>query len=354
MTTADAAQSLYWPPPARTPASSGSASGPLEGGQEPQDLLGLFSAFGHDAVTKSAISAQFNFVPARGTLFHEGTPAMAIHIVRTGTFKCCRVDTWGGERVLDFARRGDVLGYAALGRGHYTSSAVALEPATVVVVPIEDLFSWLQRLPALQRSLHHALSLQHARAEELSDVRAVLPAEVRLARFLLHWSARVAFSGQSMRQLKLAMSRRDIARLLGVAHETVSRAFGSLADRGCLVATGRTVDIRDPAALLAVAREPVAARQIGTCQEQCSGETGTPLHWAPRYVPKTKLMPQPIGRSKFSDVPAEKADFPGHGRALDSAGPNVPEEEDVRILMSSKIGDRFGAYKPGPRPQEHA
>jgi len=215
--------------PARTPASSGSASGPLEGGQEPQDLLGLFSAFGHDAVTKSAISAQFNFVPARGTLFHEGTPAMAIHIVRTGTFKCCRVDTWGGERVLDFARRGDVLGYAALGRGHYTSSAVALEPATVVVVPIEDLFSWLQRLPALQRSLHHALSLQHARAEELSDVRAVLPAEVRLARFLLHWSARVAFSGQSMRQLKLAMSRRDIARLLGVAHETVSRAFGSLA-----------------------------------------------------------------------------------------------------------------------------
>jgi CRP/FNR family transcriptional regulator len=89
-------------------------------------------------------------------------------------------------------------------------------------------------------------------------VHAVVPAEVRLARILLHWSHRMAISGQSVRQLKLAMSRRDIARLLGVAHETVSRSFGSLAASGCVAVTGRTVDILDAAALQAAARSPIA------------------------------------------------------------------------------------------------
>jgi CRP/FNR family transcriptional regulator len=223
-----------------------------------QDLLGLLGAPGSEPAHARAICVQFRSLPARAALFHEGTSAEALHVVRSGTFKCLRTDAEGGERVLGFARRGDVLGYGAIGLGRHTSAAVALEPSSVAVVPLADLFAWLQRLPALERALHQALSLQHARADELSDVRAVVPAEVRLARFLLHWSHRMAISGQSVRQLKLAMSRRDIARLLGVAHETVSRAFGSLATRGCVAVTGRTVDILDPAALLDAARTPIA------------------------------------------------------------------------------------------------
>lgn len=223
-----------------------------------QDLLGLLGAPCNDPARERAISVPLRRLPARAALFHEGAAADAMHVVRSGTFKCCRTDADGGERVLGFARRGDVLGYGALSLGRHTSAAVALEPSSVAIVPLTDLFAWLQRLPALQRALHQALSLQHARAEELSDVRAVVPAEVRLARFLLHWSHRMAISGQSVRQLKLVMSRRDIARLLGVAHETVSRAFGSLAARGCVAVTGRTVDILDAAALLDAARAPIA------------------------------------------------------------------------------------------------
>lgn len=223
-----------------------------------QDLLGLLGAPGSDPARERAIAVQFRRLPARATLFQEGTPAEAIHIVRSGTFKCYRTDADGGERVLGFARRGDVLGYGALSLGRYPSATATLEPSSVAVVPLADLFVWLQRLPTLERALHHALSLQHARTEELSDVRAVVPAEVRLARFLLHWSHRMAVSGQSIRQLKLAMSRRDIARLLGVAHETVSRAFASLAARGCVAVTGRTIDILDAAALQGAARSPIA------------------------------------------------------------------------------------------------
>lgn len=222
-----------------------------------QDLLGLLGFPGNALARETAITVLFRRLPARATLYHEGSQAESIYVVHSGTFKCCRTDADGGERVLGFTRRGDVLGYGALGVGRHTSAAVALEPASVAVVPLADLFAWLQCLPALERALHQALSLQHARAEELSDAQNPVPAEVRLARFLLHWSHRMAISGQSMRQLKLAMGRRDIARLLGVAHETVSRSFASLAARGCLSVTGRTVDILDAAALEAATRSPL-------------------------------------------------------------------------------------------------
>lgn len=254
------ARNFALPPSSRATGGPGVASAKVDTRQSTaRDLLSMLGASGQDAVRESAIGVQLLRLPAGATLFHEGTSADAVHIVCTGTFKCCRTDAWGGERVLGFAWRGDVLGYGSISLGRHTSAAVALEPASVAVLPLEDLFCWLDALPALQRGLHQALSLQCARADELSDVCAVVPAEVRLARFLLHWSDRVAISGHSVRQLKLPMSRRDIARLLGIAHETVSRAFATLASRGCVSVSGRTVDILDPTDLLAAARNPVAA-----------------------------------------------------------------------------------------------
>jgi len=225
-----------------------------------QDLLGLLGSPGNAPAGERTIGALIRRLPARATLFQEQTPAEAIHVVRTGTFKCSRTDADGDEHVLGFARRGDVLGYGAISLGHHTSTAVALEQSSVAVVPLAELFTWLQQLPALETALYRTLSLQHARAEEFSDVRAAPRPEARLAGFLLHWSHRMAISGQSMRQIKLVMSRRDIARLLSVTNEAVSRAFASLAANGSVAVTGRTVDILDVAALQYAARSPAASQ----------------------------------------------------------------------------------------------
>jgi CRP/FNR family transcriptional regulator len=74
---------------------------------------------------------------------------------------------------------------------------------------------------------------------------AAVAAEVRLARFLLQLSRRMADCGESPRRFHLRMSRRDIASYLGVAHETVSRSFGALARWGLLCVDNREVEILD-------------------------------------------------------------------------------------------------------------
>ncbi len=222
-------------------------------------LLGLLGAQSVDAERGCELAVALRRLSPRAALFHEGAPADAIYVVRTGTFKCYRTDADGGEQVLGFARRGDVLGYGAVNLGRYTSAASALEPSSVGVVPLAELFAWLQRAPALDRALHQALSMQQAGLEELVCVRAAVRAETRLARFLLYWARRMAMSGHSLRQLKLCVSRRDIGRLLGIAHETVSRAFAALTSRGCIAVKGRTVDIVDANGLQLVARAHASA-----------------------------------------------------------------------------------------------
>lgn len=188
------------------------------------------------------------------TMLCEGAPVDAVHVVRSGTFKCVRVAEDGYEQVLAFAGPGDVLGFDALCRGRYLTSVVALEDCTVHSLPVRELDELRQRCPALDHGLQLALSRQLARAGETAEMMAAVAAEVRLARFLVWLSARMAELGRSPRRLRLSMGRREIASLLGVAHETVSRSFTMLAELGYLRVDNREVEIVDAAALQACTR----------------------------------------------------------------------------------------------------
>ena len=193
-------------------------------------------------------------VRAGAVLLHEGAASELIHVVRSGSFKCQQTSEDGYEQVLAFAAPGEVLGFDALCSGRHPSGAVALEDATVFALPLRELDHWRQQCPALDHALQRALSRQLGRSGAMAEMMAAVAAEVRLARFLVWLSASLAERGQSPRRLVLRMSRRDIASLLGVAHETVSRSFTALADWGLLRVDNRQVEILDAAGLRACTR----------------------------------------------------------------------------------------------------
>ena len=187
-------------------------------------------------------------------LFHEGARVHSLHVMRSGTMRCVKTAEDGYEQVLSFAGPGEVLGFDALCRGVQPVSAQALEECTVYALPLSELRALRLHSPALDEALSLALSRQLAQAAELTEMMAAVSAEVRLARFLLWMSARMAVLGRSPRRLHLAMCRRDIASCLGVAHETVSRSFSALADSGCISVNNREVELLDRARLQARAR----------------------------------------------------------------------------------------------------
>lgn len=209
------------------------------------ELLRLMGVATDDGRFVDGIAVSARRVRVGGVLFHEGAHAQAVYFIAVGTFKSLHIAEDGYEQVLGFAGRGEVLGYDAVCQGLHPTTAVALEDSTVYSLALPDVFTLLQRVPALDRVLHLTLSRQLMHQVEIANLMAAVSAEVRLARFLVQLSERMAEQGQSPRRLLLRMSRRDIASHIGVAHETVSRSFSVLMHLGCLAVCNREVEILD-------------------------------------------------------------------------------------------------------------
>jgi len=216
-------------------------------------LLRALNGEHRDAVGAALPTGTRLRVAAGAALLHEGAPATQLCVVLAGTFKILKTADDGYDHVLAFALRGDVLGYDGLADGRYASAAVALEDSLVLMLPPTQFDALRRSDPALDGAVQAVLSRQLARAVELAELMSAVAADARLARFLLHLSARMAEQGLSPRRLLLRMNRRDIASHLGLAHETVSRSFGVFAERGWLQVTNREVEILDFAALRATA-----------------------------------------------------------------------------------------------------
>jgi CRP/FNR family transcriptional regulator len=192
---------------------------------------------------------------ARGaSVVHEGAPASSLFVVQSGSFKCIKAAEDGSEHVLGFTWRGDVIGFDGVGCAHYAFGAVALEDSRVVALSLATLDALRRRVHALDAALMDLLARQLTHVGAIAMVKASVAADVRLARFLVQLSERMATRGQSRQRLLLRMSRRDIANHLGVAHETISRALRVLIDSGWLRVREREVEILDLEGLKRCAR----------------------------------------------------------------------------------------------------
>ncbi len=185
-------------------------------------------------------------------LLHEGRSSGQVFVVRSGMFKILKTSEDGYEQVLAFAGPGDILAFEGL--SGVQRRVISLDDSSVFVLPLRDLDGWQQRYPGLRSALLCSLSRQLARAGDMTEIMAAVAAEVRLARFLLWQSSRMTECGQSSLRLRLRMSRRDIASLLGVACATVSRSFTALHQMGYLRVSNREIEIVDAAGLLSLAR----------------------------------------------------------------------------------------------------
>jgi CRP/FNR family transcriptional regulator, anaerobic regulatory protein len=218
------------------------------------ELLAMMGVTTGDQSAAARVPVAVRRVTAGEQLVHEGTPAKALYFVGAGTFKIFHTHIDGYEQVLAFAGRGEVLGFDALCMESHPTAITALEDSRIYVVLIRELHELSVTVPAFGLALQRVGSLSLMRSRELADVMAAVASEVRTARFLMHMSQRMAAAGQSPRRFRLRMGRRDIASLLGVAHETVSRSFTALSMLGLLHVSDREIEILDMEGLAAFSR----------------------------------------------------------------------------------------------------
>jgi CRP/FNR family transcriptional regulator len=212
-------------------------------------LLDLIGALADSHLYGRFLQPTLRPVQAGGLLFLEGAAATSIHVVRTGVFKVFRTTEDGYEQVVGFARRGELLGFDALSDARHCTTTVALEEASVYSVSLADFYSLRQDLPSFDHGVMRAAAKAMVELTRVLEMMAAAAAEVRLARFLLHVSDCMSNGGHSPTSLRLQMTRRDIGSYLGVAHETISRAFGALIEAGLIEVDQRKIEILDIKAL---------------------------------------------------------------------------------------------------------
>lgn len=161
-------------------------------------------------------------------LYRNGQPFRALHFVHAGFLKTCELSEDGREQVTGFRMHGDLLGVESIGLGAHTCDAVALDDAEIWELPYPLVLDALQRIPELQVRLTAALAEEIRRDRVWMLVIGTLPAEQRVAAFLLDLASRLALLGFSARHFILRMGRADIASFLALKHETVSRALSHL------------------------------------------------------------------------------------------------------------------------------
>jgi CRP/FNR family transcriptional regulator len=178
-------------------------------------------------------------------LYHMGDPFKAVYAVRSGSFKTFTINAEGQEQIVGFYLPGELMGMDAINANQHICSAKALETTSVCEIPYERLEQLSLEISGLQ---HHLLSMmsreiQHDQCKLM--MVAKLPAEGRVANFIINLSERFKTRGYAANDFNLSMSRNDIANLLGLAVETISRILTNFQEQGILSVERKHIEVLD-------------------------------------------------------------------------------------------------------------
>ena len=178
---------------------------------------------GEDRQRLAAVASLREF--AKGDfLFSEGDASDYLYTIVTGRVKVFKTTARGTDVILELFGPGDPVGaMAAYEARAYPASAVVIEPATCVLIPREAFFSLLEAYPTMVRGLlgglTHRLVELTSRLAELSGGRV----DARLARFFLKLADDMGQRRPDGTFIPLALSRQDIADMIGTTIETSIR-----------------------------------------------------------------------------------------------------------------------------------
>ncbi len=183
------------------------------------------------------------------TIFHQGDPGDALHIVSSGAVKIVLPSMEGEEAIIATLRSGDFFGELALLDGAPRSAtAIALEASETWTLPRAAFLTMLDQDKALRESLLAGVARELRRitghVEELHFLDLAGRLASRLARL-----AREAEPDADEVRLDWPYTQSDLASMIGGTRQSVNKLLSGLVERGLVVIEKDTLLIPDVEAL---------------------------------------------------------------------------------------------------------
>jgi CRP/FNR family transcriptional regulator, anaerobic regulatory protein len=182
-------------------------------------------------------------------LFAAGDDEAACATLVSGALKVTAFDAEGNEQILSLVHPSGFIGELFSPFAHH--DVVALTESRLCTFARGDIERAIDEYPALARALLRRSQEDLLATRSLLELTAHASAEARLAA-LLHDFAGAASntSCHIADHFELPLTRGEIANMLGLTIETVSRKLGELEEMGAIVRKGkRGIDVTDPALL---------------------------------------------------------------------------------------------------------
>jgi CRP/FNR family transcriptional regulator len=178
-------------------------------------------------------------------LYLAGDQFKSLYAVRSGFFKTFLLNDDGHEHVTGFHMAGDIIGLDGIETNFHGLHAMALEDSEVCVIHYTRLADISRKVPALQHQFHKIMSHEIAHTHSLMAMLGTMPAEARIATFLLDISQRLIARGYAASEFNLRMTREEIGGYLGLTLETVSRMFSKFQSQGLITVWQKHMQIHD-------------------------------------------------------------------------------------------------------------
>jgi CRP-like cAMP-binding protein len=182
----------------------------------------------------------------------EEDPVHAFYVIVTGQVKLYKSSPEGKEQTLNLLRPGDSFGMCtAFAVDSFPANAMALEESGILLIPGQVMEAVATREPRLLLNIIQILSNRLKESMTLIESLSLKEIPQRLASFLLH--ALTRNGDKEIKQLDMTITQRELAKILGVTPEALSRAIRKMNNAGILAIDGRSVIILDREALEALA-----------------------------------------------------------------------------------------------------
>jgi CRP/FNR family transcriptional regulator, dissimilatory nitrate respiration regulator len=167
--------------------------------------------------------------PKHGWVFRKGDAVDAVYLVLDGEVRLSRFARDGSEIALHRAGRGAFFAEAALDAPRYQCNAIASQASTLLAFPADKVRELLARDPAFTREWLGLLARQLHAARARVERLALKSAAERVLHYL-HTEGKGPRS-----EVALDGSLKDLARELGLTHESLYRTLAGLERDGIVV-----------------------------------------------------------------------------------------------------------------------
>ncbi|MFZ1980370.1 MAG: Crp/Fnr family transcriptional regulator [Smithella sp.] len=212
-----------------------------------KDII-LFQGISPEKIKELASQSVYKKFKPGEMVIGEADPIRSFYVVISGQLKLYRSSVEGKEQTLQLLGPGDPFGLCtAFATDSFPASAMAIEESAVLLIPGTVMEATARQEPALLFNIIQILSQRLKDSMTLIESLALKEIPERLASFLRHESAKNKTDKNDI--VKLTISQRELAKILGATPEALSRAIRKMANEGIISASGREISILDSKAL---------------------------------------------------------------------------------------------------------